>query len=70
MEILQYSWIIVIVLAILKAMAEGFLLIAEKTENATDNKVAKVFAKVVKFVGVVCDFFGLGGNSKRSPLRL
>lgn len=69
MEILQFTWIAVIVLTMLKALAEGFLLIAEKTENSTDNKIAVVFAKVVKFLGVVCDFFGLAGNSKRNPLK-
>ena len=56
--------LVLVVLGVLKAVADLLHYVAEMTENKKDDKFAEIFGKIVKFIAVIIDKITANSRNK------
>lgn len=54
----------VFLMGLFRSLSELLLFISKKTETKTDDKLAATFAKIVRWLGKIIGWFGLGKSKK------
>jgi hypothetical protein len=59
-----FAAVMLMIMSILRGLADAFMFIAKKTETKKDDAIAHYLAKLMRWAGAVIGWFGLGTPKK------